>query len=137
MPGHLEAIASGSGIARRARDAGLGEASADDELDARRVADLEQQGNEQAHELMEDGRRAFAAAVVAIVNVFNPTVIVVGGGIAIAQGDRLLDPARAALRQSGYRHQAERVRIVPAGLGDDVGLVGGLSLVRLARLGDH
>ena len=136
MPGHLEAIASGSGIARRARAAGLGAAGAD-EVDARRVADLELQGDARAREIMEDARRGFAAAVVAIVNIFNPRVIVVGGGIAIAQGERLLEPARAALRQSGYRYQAERVRIVPAGLGDDVGLVGGLSLVRLARLGDH
>ena len=136
MPGHVEALASGTGIARAARVAGLGEGEAR-EIDARRVAELEEQGNEAARQIMEDARRAFAAAVVTIVNVFNPSVIVVGGGIAIAQGDRLLDPARAALRQSGYSHQAERVRVVPARLGDDVGLIGGLSLVRLARLGDH
>ena len=86
---------------------------------------------------MDDARRAFAAAVVTIVDVFNPSVIVVGGGIAIAQGDRLLEPARAALQQSRYSHQAERVSLVPARLGDDVGLIGGISLVRLARLGDH
>jgi glucokinase len=136
MPGHVEALASGTGIARAARAAGLGEADAG-EIDARRVAELEDQGNGDAHQIMEDARRAFAAAVVTMVNVFNPSVIVVGGGIAIAQGDRLLAPARAALRESGYSRQAERVRIVPAGLGDDVGLIGGLSLVRLARLGDH
>ena len=41
------------------------------------------------------------------------------------------------LEQSGYTHQAQRMQIVPAQLGDDVGLVGALSLVGLARLGDH
>jgi glucokinase len=136
MPGHLEAMASGTGIARRAIAAGL---AAEDgaEIDARRVAVLEESGNDRASEIMSDARRAFAAAVVSIVDVFNPSVIVVGGGIAIAQGDRLFDPARAALKQSGYSRQAERVRILPARLGDDVGLIGGISLVRLARLGDH
>ena len=86
---------------------------------------------------MEDARRAFAVAIVSIVDVFNPSLIVVGGGIAIAQGDRLLDPARDALKESGYSHQTDRVRILPARLGDDVGLIGGVSLVRLAGLGDH
>jgi glucokinase len=136
MPGHLEAIASGTGIARAARAAGLGDAG-NLEIDARRVAELEGEGDAVGHRIMEEARRAFAAAIVAIVNVFNPSLIVVGGGIAIAQGDRLFDPARQALAQSGYSHQAGRVRIVPASLGDDVGLIGALSLVSLARVGDH
>lgn len=135
MEGHLEAIASGTGIARRARELGL--ASDTGEIDARRVAELEDEGNAVASGIMADGRRAFAAAIVSIVDIFNPSAIVVGGGIAIAQGDRLFEPARDALKRSGYSHQARRVRIVPAELGDDVGLVGAISLVRLARLGDH
>jgi len=131
MPGHLEALASGTGIANRAREAGL---TNDDGtgLDAKGVAALEEQGDPTARRIMADARRAFAAAVVTIADVFNPSRLVVGGGIAIAQGDRLFDPAREALRSSGYRHQAERLEIVPAQLGDDVGLVGALSLVALA-----
>jgi glucokinase len=136
MPGHLEAFASGTGIARRAVEAGLrmtdgGHAQAVD------VAHLEEQGDEIAAGIMDNARRAFASAVVSIADLFNPSVLVVGGGIAIGQGDRLLDPARHALRKSGYSHQAQRMQIVPAQLGDDVGLVGALSLVGLARLGDH
>ena len=137
MRGHLEAISSGIGIARRAKAIGLATEGDEIEIDARRVAELEDQGNALAHQLMDDARRAFAAAIVTITDVFNPSVIVVGGGIAIAQGERLLAPARAALKQSRYSHQAKRVRIVPARLGDDVGLIGAISLVRLARLGDH
>jgi len=135
MPGHLEAIASGTGIANRARGHGL---TRDDgtTLDAKAVAALEEQGNPAAREIMESARRAFAAAVVTIADVFNPDRLVVGGGIAINQGDRLFEPARSALKQSGYSRQAERMDIVPAQLGDDVGLVGALSLVSLARLGD-
>ena len=137
MRGHLEAIASGIGIARRAKAVGLATEADGTQIDARRVAELEDQGNAQAHQLMDDARRALAAAIVTITDVFNPSIIVVGGGIAIAQGERLLAPARAALKQSRYSHQAKRVRVVPARLGDDVGLIGAISLVRLARLGDH
>ena len=107
------------------------------EIDARWVAEQEDAGDATARQIMGNARRAFASAVVTIADVFNPSLLVVGGGIAIAQGDRLFDPAREALKQSGYTHQAQRLEIVPAQLGDDVGLVGGLSLVGLARLGDH
>ncbi len=136
VPGHLEAIASGTGIARRAKEAGLTRADSGD-VDARWVAEQEDAGNATAASIMNNARRAFASAVVTIADVFNASMLVVGGGIAIAQGDRLLDPARDALKQSGYAHQAKRLEIVPAQLGDDVGLVGGLSLVGLARLGEN
>ena len=66
----------------------------------------------------------------------QPQPVVVGGGIAIGQGDRLLQPAREAVKQLSFRRQAARVEIVAAQLGDDVGLIGALSLVRLARFGE-
>ena len=123
--GHFEALASGTGIAR-AMD--VGEASL--------VAALEEAGDAGASEVMERARQAFAAAVVSIVDIFNPQRIIVGGGVAMGQGDRLLDPAREAIRKTAFRRQAERVELVPVQLGDDVGLIGALSLVSLARLGD-
>lgn len=129
-PGHLEALASGSAIARAAREAGMGEIKAD------LVAVYEELGDKTAHDIMERARRAFATAAVSIVDVFNPQRIIVGGGVAAGQGERLLEPAREAVRQFAFRRQAERVEIVAAALGDDVGLVGGLALARLARLGD-
>jgi len=136
MPGHLEAIASGTGIARRAVEAGMKRAD-DAQIDARWVAEQEDAGDEAASRIMDNARRAFAVSVVTIADVFNPDVLVVGGGIAIAQGDRLFDPARRALATSGYAHHAQRLKIVPAQLGDDVGLVGALSLVGLARFGEN
>src|SRR4051794_38704790 len=128
--GHLEAISSGTGIARAARERGLGDVS------AAHVAALEDAGDETAREIMAYARRGFADALVAIVNIFNPSRVVVGGGIAIGQGDRLLAPAREAVSSYSFKRQAARVEIVPAQLGDDVGLIGALSLVRLARVGE-
>ncbi|MEO6351028.1 MAG: ROK family protein [Candidatus Limnocylindrales bacterium] len=124
--GHLEAIASGTGIARAM---GVDRAS---EVAARADA-----GDPRAIEVMQRARDAFAAACVSIVDLYNPQRIVVGGGVAIGQGDRLLQPARDAIKNTAFRRQAERVELVAAELGDDIGLVGGLSLVALARLGDH
>jgi glucokinase len=128
--GHLEAISSGTGIARAARDKGLGDIS------AARVAALEGAGDATAAEIMSYARRAFASAMVSIVDVFNPTRVVVGGGIAIGQGERLLQPAREAVEKLSFRRQAARAEIVPALLGDDVGLIGAVPLVRLARVGE-
>lgn len=138
MPGHLEGIASGSGIARAARAAAeRGESELLGELvlahgpafGAREVAQAEEAGDPVAARIMAYARDAFAASCVSLADVFNPSLIVVGGSLAVGQGDRLLAPARAAVASGAFRRQAERVQVVPAALGDDVGLVGALVLV--------
>jgi glucokinase len=137
MAGHLEGIASGSGIARRAREAAeRGESPLLADLlrdrgaafGARDVAGAEDAGDAVAAQIMEDGREAFAAVCVSLTDVFNPTLIVVGGSLAAGQGERLLGPARLAIEHGAFRRPAARVTVVPAVLGDDVGLVGGLVL---------
>jgi glucokinase len=143
VPGHLEAIASGSGIARAARlavergeSAVLAELVRDRGVDfgGRDVAAAEDAGDAVAAHIMAGARDAFALACVSLADVFNPELIVVGGSVAVGQGDRLLGPARAAVAAMAFRRPAARARIVPAALGDDVGLVGGLVLVE-ERLG--
>lgn len=129
--GHLEAFASGTGIISACRATGRQVA------DAAEVAAAEVAGEEWAHEIMERARRAFATALVSIVDVFNPQRVVVGGGIAMAQGDRLLGPAREAVARDAFEGQARRVEIVAAELGDDVGLIGGLALAVLGRMAHH
>jgi glucokinase len=140
--GHLEALASGTGIAAAAREAAAqGEVDADSplgqwladhepsELDARRVALAEEAGDPVAARIMSRARDAFAAALVAIVDVFNPECVIVGGGVAIGQGERLLQPARERIAAEAFRAQAARATLVPAALGDDVGLLGAIALV--------
>ena len=144
-PGHLEAYASGSGIARRAAEAiaageapGLAELArrqAPAQLQASEVAAAADAGDPVAARLLEEGRRAFAHAVVGLVNVLNPEVVVVGGGLARGQGDRLLGPAREAVGRWAFSIPRDRVRIVEAALGDDVGLVGAQPLLSSAREG--
>jgi glucokinase len=134
--GHLEGISSGSGLARQAEDlvaAGasgfLAERAARAPLTGRDVAEGEQAGDAACSGLMERARRAFAIACVGWVNSFNPDRIVVGGTLAERQGERWLGPARGAVESSAFAVPARRVRIVPAELGEDVGLVGARPLV--------
>jgi glucokinase len=141
--GHLEAISSGSGIARQARmaiEAGkapglarIAERLAPTPLEARDVAAAEDAGDPAAAAIMDFARRSFGAALVGLVNVFNPELIVVGGTIAREQGDRWLGPAREAVAKHAFRVPREHVRIVPAALGDDVGLLGAQPLLALGK----
>jgi glucokinase len=127
--GHFEALSSGTGIARAAREAGLTPPAGAGVLTAAGVAGAERAGDARAAAVMTRARQAFAAAVVGIVNAFNPRLIVVGGGVARAEGDRLFGPAREAIAAQALAPAAAAVELVPAALGDDVSLVGCLPLV--------
>jgi glucokinase len=141
--GHLEALASGTGIANAARDAlDAGEPArilrrVAEEVapapisgaDVARAADL---GDAVAGVIIERARRAVAVSVVSIVDIFGPDAVILGGGISIAWGERLVGPAREAVATTAFRIQAARAKVVPAALGDDVGLVGTVPLVASA-----
>lgn len=143
--GHLEAVASGVALARAARAALDREESpflaaraatiGADELSARDVAEGEDAGDPTCGFLMDRARRALATACVGFVNAFNPHRIIIGGAIAQAQGDRMLDVVRAAIAREGFTRTAAAVRIVLPELGPDVSLAGAQPLVS-GRLGD-
>jgi len=141
--GHVEAYASGAGLAKlaiaavnagespfleqRARESGT------DQLSAVDVSAGEHAGDRACAELMTQARRAIAVACVGYVNAFNPHRIVIGGSIAEAEGERLLAQIRATIRDEGFESLARHVTVVPAGLGGDVSLAGGHPLV-MSRL---
>jgi glucokinase len=138
--GHVEAIAAGVSLAREARALVAADRSpylADqaeklggvDELSAKEVADGALAGDRACIAVMDRARRALAAACVGYVNAFNPHRIVVGGSIAEAEGDRLLDPIREAIAREAFEVVARHVRVVPAALGGDVSLAGAHPLV--------
>lgn len=142
-PGHLESLASGTGIARAARealDAGragselvrIAREVAPAQIGAADVARAEALGDPAAAVILERARRAVAVSVVSIVDVFGPDVVILGGGITLAWGERLLRPAREAVRTMAFRIQGTRARVEQAALGDDVGLIGALPLVASA-----
>jgi glucokinase len=140
--GHVEAIASGTAIARDARalvergaSPRLAELAAGGaEIDAALVARAADDGDAAAAGLLARAWTAIGALCVSLVNVLNPEIIVIGGSIA-EHRPRLFEVARGEIAQHAFAVPASRVRVVPAELGDDVSLVGTLPIVH-ARIGD-
>ena len=142
--GHVEAIAAGVSLAREARAILAAGGSAflaaraaalppGEELSAKDVADGAQSGDPTCRNVMDRARRALAAACVGYVNTFNPHRIVIGGSIAEAEGERLLQPIRDAIASEAFDVVARHVTVVPATLGGDVSLAGAQPLV-MSRL---
>jgi glucokinase len=92
------------------------------------------QGDPVAVGIVAEAGRRLGEGIAGLVNVLDPQVVVVGGGVIVA-GDLLLDPARASYQEAvegpGYR---PRLPIVPAQLGNDAGAVGAAT-VALEELG--
>ncbi|HEX4644927.1 MAG TPA: ROK family protein, partial [Verrucomicrobiae bacterium] len=74
---------------------------------------------------------ALAAAMAGLINVLDPELIVLGGGIADAD-DSLFKPLQAALDQFEWRPGGARVRLVKAALGPQAGAIGAAYGARLA-----
>lgn len=137
--GCLEALASGTAIGRAAQarlvDATPGaplqlafEANAT--ITGQDVFDAAERGDAVAVEVVNDAVSAIIVGMGNVLNLFNPDVVVLGGGVSqgLIQLDllgRIEDGMRRRAMSSGHR----RFRLVPATLGDSQGLVGAASLV--------
>jgi glucokinase len=129
--GCLEVMASGSAIgregeaaARRSPASALGRRLADGrEITGGIVTELAHDGDEAARAVLAEIGRRLGYGLVGVVNVFNPEMIVIGGG-AIAAGELLLEPARAVVMTRALPPPREAVRIVPAHFGDESGMLG-------------
>jgi glucokinase len=116
--GHLEVLASGSAADVVARDL-YGDAA-----DAYQLVAHAKDGDEAAREALARIGRTLGAAIGSLVNVFDPELVVVGGGFGDAAGRLVLGPAAEAARREAIHPANGRLRIVPAELGERAGLVG-------------
>jgi glucokinase len=129
--GCLESVASGTAIGREGKvaaeedtDSDLARAAAaGEEITGELVTQLALAGDEVSRMVLGHIGRQLGIGCANFVNIFNPEVIVVGGG-AMAAGDLLLDPAREEMRARGLRPNREQVRIVPARFGAEAGMLG-------------
>jgi glucokinase len=115
--GHLEAYVSGTAATAAAR-AAFGPAA-----DAYRLVRLANEGDAQAIGILREIGERLGSGIGTLVNVFDPELVVVGGGFAAA-GDLILEPARAILRREAVGPAKERVQVVRAKLGTAAGIVG-------------
>ena len=116
--GHLEAVASGLAADRVAAELyGPG-------ADAPLLVERARGGDERAREALGEIGRLLGIAIGSLVNVFDPDVVIVGGGFGAAAADLILGPALRAARGEAIQPADETLRIVQAELGDAAGLIG-------------
>lgn len=126
--GCLEGYASGGSIARRAREAvaerGAGSSLAGvEDLRAEHVVAAAEAGDALAREVWDETVELLGVAVTDLVNVFEPDMVVLGGGVTRA-GDMLFVPLRSAVAGAAMPPAAAATTIEPAALGDVVCVVG-------------
>jgi glucokinase len=133
--GCVEAMASGTALAREAvrvarerPGSGLGRALADGRvLAGPLVVELAHDGDAAALEVLGLIGTRLGVALATFVNIFNPEVVVIGGGV-IAAGELLLGPARAEMLARALPPSRDEVRIVAAQFGVEAGMVGAAAL---------
>jgi glucokinase len=115
--GHLEALASGHAASRVARELFGPDA------DARLLVRVAQEGDVAARAALAEIGRRLGSGIGTLVNVFNPELVVIGGGFAAA-GELLLGPAVEVMRREALPPGRDLVRVVWAALGATAGVVG-------------
>jgi glucokinase len=133
--GCLEALASGSALAREAlriarerQNSGLARAVADGrELAGPLVTELAHDGDPDAVEALRLIGTRLGVGIANYVNIFNPEVVVIGGGV-IAAGELLLAPAREEMLRRALPPSRDEVRIVAARFGVEAGMIGAATL---------
>lgn len=141
--GCLEAYASGTAIAERAVE-GLqsgalsrlgtyvnGTLSA---ITAQIVYDAARDGDEYALEVIHDTARFLGIGVANLVNIFNPEIVVICGGVTAA-GERLFKPLASEVARRAFRPAVERCRIVPGSLPGTAGVYGAVAAFKVQTWG--
>jgi glucokinase len=133
--GCLESLASGTALAREAArlarerpDSGLGRALANGrELAGPLVTELAHDGDEAAIETITLIGRRLGVGIANLVNIFNPQVVVLGGGV-LGAGELLLEPAREVVALRALPPSRDEVEIVAARFGVEAGMIGAAAL---------
>ncbi len=129
--GCLETLASGTALAREgarvaraAADSALAQAAASGrEITGALVTELAHDGDRAARDVLALIGMRLGVGIANLVNLLNPSVVIVGGGM-VAAGDLLLEPARTVVRERALPPSRDVVRIVPARFGEEAGMLG-------------
>ena len=141
--GCLESHVSGTAIASRARAAiAAGRASALsshgrlDEMGASHVFQAAAQGDAFCQELVHSVARELGAGIVTLVHVFNPRMLILGGGV-IQSWPMLESIVRRTVRKETFRGFHDGLAVTVSTFGDDIGLMGAAALVLRETRGTH
>jgi glucokinase len=141
--GCLEALASGTAIGRRARelavqrpDSALGRLATRRQILGEDVTELAGQGDEAALSVLDETGRWLGVGLAAFVNVFNPEVVAVGGGVMEAK-ELILKSARREVMLRARPPSRDLAEIKVATLGSGSGVLGAAALTRNASSGEY
>jgi glucokinase len=137
QPGHLEAVASGTAIARWVNDqiANGAETSmaGGGTVTARAVSKAAAAGDALARTALQRAGGYMGRGLADLLHMFNPSIIVIGGGVSRSGPDFWI-PLEQTMRASVMSsHYLDNLTVVPARNGDDAGLLGALALARALR----
>lgn len=138
--GCLEALASGTSIARRANELIAAGAATDmaalipdgGEATAEIVVEAAREGDGVALEIMETAGYYLGVGVVNLLHLFNPKMVIIGGGVSNA-AHLLFDSVHKVVAQRAMPPYREGLVITSAALGDDAGLLGAAALAQTYR----
>ena len=116
--GHLEPYVTGLAATRAAQDA-FGPAA-----DAHRLVRLANEGDATAREILADIGRHLGSGMGSFANIFEPELIVIGGGFGVAAWEHLIGPSLEVMKREALRPMRDEVRVVRAELGTSAGLIG-------------
>ena len=120
--GSIESIASGTAITKRANDAGLEAAHAGE------VYELAQEGNEIARQIMEDTYEYLSNFLGILYGVLDPEIFILSGSVAL-KIPGFIEEVEKRTKEKVYDALKENIKIVPAALGEDCGLIGAACLI--------
>lgn len=135
--GCLEVMASGPAIAKRAIKAiKEGEKSLISELvnydlnqiSAEIVATAANQGDKLGRRIMEETGEYLGTGVANVINLFNPELVIIGGGVAQA-GELIFKPLKRTVQKRAFSVSVEVVKIIPVSLGKNCTIIGAAALV--------
>ena len=135
--GCFESLASGSALVREASlavagrpDTALGRALEDGRpLTGPLITELAHDGDPLARDVIALIGRRLGVGIANVVNIFNPEVVVIGGGV-IAAGEMLLAPAREEMLARALSPSKDLVRVEAAAFGAESGMIGASLLAR-------
>jgi glucokinase len=122
--GCLEMYASARGVLMNYRDAlALRKESIPADITSQQVYEAAREGDEAAIHAMQATGRYLGIGIANLINIFNPEMVVIGGGVKDAW-DLFFNDTHTEVLKRAFAVPGHRARIVPSQLGDDAGMVG-------------
>jgi glucokinase len=136
--GHLEALASGPSIARwtetELERGAVSNLPKGVSLTSRQVAEAAVTGDPLARAAFERAGIYLGQAIANFINIFNPAMVILGGGVSLT-GELLLSPIRSVLASQVYSHHfTDSLKLTTAALGDNAGLIGAWEFAKTIQM---